>query len=225
VSAGSVTVQNSLPPCTNSNQGVLGSDGHLRGTVHCAGASDPFLVAVKVDGKPAALVEVQGDAYGSQIDVDAGAWEPGDTLWHPVELIVDPLNLFKETDETNNRWAGQVRMVGPDLSVIDGLSRVIDAQGTSVTSASVGQPLTIVTGARVGGRYASAELSATSEAFHFTETLALDECDIYGPPLGVWNWTPSAPGDFSIMFRVRILSGEAQSDSTNDAITRVLSVR
>ena len=226
-SAGGVSVRNSAPPCTYSNEGVRGSNGHLLATVYCPGASDPFLVAVKMNGRPTVLREVRGVDYGHQIEVDAGEWDPGDTLWHQVEVVVDPLNLFRETDETNNRWVGQVRMVAPDLSVIDGLSRVIDSQGLTVSSALVGQPLRVVTGARVGGRYQTAELSAKSAAFDFAMTVAIGSCDQLagGPPLGVWDWTPSAPGDYEVEFRVRILSGEAQRDTTNDVITRTFSVR
>ena len=45
---------------------------------------------------------------------DAGTWEPPDTLWHTVEVILDPLNLFKESDESNNRGSALLRIVEPD---------------------------------------------------------------------------------------------------------------
>jgi hypothetical protein len=225
-SAGPVAIQDAAPPCTYSNQGVRGSKGHLVTTIDCPGTSDPFLVAVKVDGKPRALVETSCAGYGSQVQIDAGEWDSPDTLWHTAEVVVDPLNLFKETNEGNNRSVSQVRIVEPELSLNEYLTRVSDTNGNEVTTAVVGQPLWVIASARVGGWYQSAELSAKCTAFSFAKTMQIGSCDLlaYGPPLVSWDWTPAAAGDYSVEFRVKVLSGEADRDSANNVITRTLRV-
>ena len=75
------------------------------------------MAAVKVDGALASMHEVQCAGYLSQVTFDAGPWEPPDTLWHTVEVVLDPLNLFKETDESNNRGSALLRIVEPDGAV------------------------------------------------------------------------------------------------------------
>jgi hypothetical protein len=79
----------------------------------CPGTSKSFLAAVKVDGALASMHEVQCAGYGSAVTVDTGPWEPPDTLWHTVEVVLDPLNLFQESDESNNRGAALLRIVEP----------------------------------------------------------------------------------------------------------------
>jgi hypothetical protein len=79
----------------------------------CPGTSKTFLAAVKVDGALASMHEVECAGYGSLVTFDAGPWEPPDTLWHTVEVVLDPLNLFKEKDESNNRGSALLRIVEP----------------------------------------------------------------------------------------------------------------
>ena len=100
-------------PCIGGNEAVRGSDPHMVIGFECPGTSKTFLAAVKVDGALASMHEVQCAGYGSQVIFDAGLWEPADTLWHTVEVILDPLNLFKETDESNNRGSALLRIVEP----------------------------------------------------------------------------------------------------------------
>ena len=111
------------PPCGIGGEAVRGSDPHLIAGFDCPGTSKTFLAAVKVDGALASMHEVQCAGYGSQVSFDAGPWEPADTVWHTVEVILDPLNLFKETNEGNNRGSAQFRIVEPPgaLPVASGL--------------------------------------------------------------------------------------------------------
>jgi hypothetical protein len=85
------------------------------------------MAAVKVDGVLSSMLEVQCAGYGSQVTLDAGQWEPPDTLWHTVEVVLDPLNLFKETDESNNRGSALLRIVEPDGAT--SAARVAQPQG------------------------------------------------------------------------------------------------
>jgi len=224
--AGSVVVAEGAPPCTYSNQGVRGSRGRLLATITCPGTTDPFMVAVKMSGRKTVLVQAEGAGYGSVITLDAGEWEPPDTLWHDAEVVVDPLNLFKESNESNNRSVTQVRVIPPDLALNQYLTRVSDTNGNDVSTVSMGQPLWVIASANVGGWYQRAELSAKCAAFSFDSTVSIGSCDLLanGPPLVLWNWTPPAPGNYSVEFRVKVLSGEAESDTTNDVMTRNLTV-
>ena len=104
------------PPYGSGFEAVRGSDPHLVIGFQCPGTSSTFLAAVKVDGKLAAMHEVQCAGYGSQVTFDAGYWEPPDTLWHTVEVVLDPLNLFKESDEANNRGSARLRIVEPHVA-------------------------------------------------------------------------------------------------------------
>jgi hypothetical protein len=184
------------------------------------------MVAVKMSGRPTVLVQAQGAGYGSVVTIDAGEWNPSDTLWHDVEVIVDPLNLFKESNESNNRHVSQVRVVAPDIAVNPYLSRVSDTNGNDVSTVPVGQPLWLIASATVGGWYQRAELSTRCAAFSFDSTVSIGSCDLLanGPPLVSWNWTPAAPGDYFVEFRVKMVSGEAESDTSNDVVTRRLTV-
>jgi hypothetical protein len=101
------------PPCYGSSEAVRGSDPHLTIGFQCPGTSKTFLAAIKVDGTLASMHEVQCAAYGTLVTIDAGHWEPPDTLWHTVEVILDPLNLFKESNESNNRGSALLRIVDP----------------------------------------------------------------------------------------------------------------
>ena len=101
-------------PCRGGIEAVRGSDPHLVIGFDCPGTSSTFMAAVKVDGALASMHEVQCAGYLSQVTFDAGPWEPPDTLWHTVEVVLDPLNLFKETDESNNRGSALLRIVEPD---------------------------------------------------------------------------------------------------------------
>jgi hypothetical protein len=101
------------PPCGNGREAVRGSDPHLMLQFDCPGTSKVFLAAIKVDGALRSMHDVQCSEYGFIVAVDAGHWEPADTVWHTVEVILDPLNLFEETDESNNRSSTQLRIVEP----------------------------------------------------------------------------------------------------------------
>jgi hypothetical protein len=112
--AGSPTalLQSDQPPYSGT-QAVRGSDPHLIVGFTCPGTSKTFLAAVKVDGALASMREVECAGYGYNVTADAGPWEPPDSLWHTVEVVLDPLNLFKETDESNNRISIRLRIVEP----------------------------------------------------------------------------------------------------------------
>ena len=77
----------------------------------CPGTSKTFLAAIKIDGALASMHEVECAGHGSKVTFDAGRWEPADTVWHKVEVILDPLNLFKESNESNNRRSVLLRIV------------------------------------------------------------------------------------------------------------------
>ena len=111
-----VSLECRRPPCHGGNEAFRGSDPHLIIGFNCPGTSKTFLAAVKVDGALASMHEVQCAGYGSLVNFDAGSWEPPDTLWHTVEVVLDPLNLFKETDESNNRGSALLRIVEPAVA-------------------------------------------------------------------------------------------------------------
>jgi len=220
-----VVIQNHAPPCASSNEGVRGSEGHLYGVVDCPGESEPFLVAVRVDGKLASLVETRGAGFGSQVTVDGGPWEAGATLWHPVELIVDPLNLFRESNEGNNRFAGQVRTIAPDIGINPYATRFLVAY-QEVTQVVAGTVVRVDASANPMGRYRSFELSARSGTdLSVADTLGVLVCDPYaGAPIRSWDWTPPGPGTYSVEFRVTPLSGEPDRDPSNNILIRTLTV-
>lgn len=224
-SAVGVEVQNDGPPCTASQEGVRGSSGRLVGVVYCPGTSDPFLVAVKVDGKLISMQEARGAGFGTQVTVDAGAWEAADTLWHQAELIVDPLNLFKETDETNNRAVSQVRTVLPDVGINDALCGLL-VNYSEVTQITAGTTVLVRASAIIRGRYRTYELAARSgTALNFADTLSATECAslVGGSPIIFTNWTPG-PGTYQVSFSVTPLSGEPERDPGNNVTTRTLTV-
>jgi hypothetical protein len=99
--------------CIQNNEAVRGTDPYLVVQFNCPGVSGTFLAAVKVDGQIASMHEVECAGYGSLVAFDAGSWEPADTVWHTVEVVLDPLNLFKESNETNNRGSARLRIVEP----------------------------------------------------------------------------------------------------------------
>lgn len=113
--AGSPTayLQSQQPPFSDGIQAVRGTDPHVIVGFQCPGTSETFLAAVKVDGALLKMLEVQCGGYGTLVTVDAGHWEPADTVWHTVEVVLDPLNLFMESDEANNRGSSQLRIVEP----------------------------------------------------------------------------------------------------------------
>ena len=224
-----IAIQNEAPPCTYSNEGIRGSNGHLVAHLDCPGESDPFLVAVKVDGKLLTLVEAHGAGYGTQVSVDAGPWEAADNLWHSVELIVDPLNLFRETNEANNRLVGQVRTIPPEIGIFSPATRFLDPNAgyVEVSQITAGNPVVVVLTAIAKGRYQSVELSAKSGvALDQARTLTMGSCDAIsgGAPQVNWVWTPPGPGTYPVEFRVRVLSGEGDSDPNNNLLTKDLTV-
>jgi hypothetical protein len=227
--ATAIGIQSLAPPCTFSSDGVRGSDGHLIAHLDCPGESDPFLVAIKVDGKLRSLVEVKCAGYGTQVAVDAGAWEAADTLWHSAELVVDPLNLFPESNEANNRLAGQVRTIAPSIGVFPLATRFLDpGAGYGETSQiEEGKPVLVVMTALVQGRYRSFELSAKSgTALDVAVTKSFDECAAAsgGAPQVSWDWTPPGPGLYLVEFRVTVSSGEVDSNPGDNLLTRELRV-
>jgi hypothetical protein len=224
-----IAIQNDGPPCTYSNEGVLGSNGHLVAHLDCPGQSDPFLVAVKVDGKLLSLTEARGAGYGTQVTVDAGPWEAADSLWHSVELIVDPLNLFRESNEANNRLVGQVRTIPPEIGIFPLATRILDPNNSylEVSQIAAGSPVVVVLTADPRGRYQSVQLSAKSGvALDQARTLSMGSCDaiMSGAPQVQWDWTPPGPGNYAVEFRVTVLSGEGDSDPTNNLLTKYLMV-
>ena len=82
----------------------------------CPGTSKAFLAAIKIDGALVSMREVQCAGHGSNVTFDAGHWEPDDTVGHEVEVVLDPLNLFKETNESNNRGSVFLRIVEPSTT-------------------------------------------------------------------------------------------------------------
>src|ERR1044072_9255880 len=112
-----VSLECARAPCTSGIEAPRGSDPHLIVSLQCDGESKPFLVAVDVDGRLRSLTEVQCDAFVPNLRVDTGTWDASDSNWHDVEVIVDPLNLFKETSEANNRGRQQIRITEPDARI------------------------------------------------------------------------------------------------------------
>jgi hypothetical protein len=227
--ATAVGIQNLAAPCTYSSEGVRGSDGHLVAHLDCPGESEPFLVAVRVDGKLRSLVQVKCAGYGSLVTVDAGAWEAGDTLWHPTELIVDPLNLFRESNEANNRLVGQVRTIPPGIGVFPLATHFLDPSAGygEVTQIEEGKPVLVVMTALVRGRYQSFELSAKSgTALDVAVTKSFDDCAAAsgGAPQVSWDWTPPGPGLYLVEFRVTVSSGEVDSDPGDNLLAKELRV-
>lgn len=98
----------------DGSEAVRGTEPHLIFRFDCPGKSNVFLAAIKVDGVLRSMHEVECAPFGSQVTCDAGHWEPPDTVWHSVEVILDPLNLFKETGESNNRGSAMLRIVEPN---------------------------------------------------------------------------------------------------------------
>jgi hypothetical protein len=227
--ATSVGIQSRAAPCTYSSEGVRGSDGHLVAHVDCPGESEPYLVAVRVDGKLRSLVEIKCAGYGTEVVVDAGAWEAGDTLWHPTELIVDPLDMFRESNEANNRLVGRVRTIPPGIGIFPLATRFLDpgAGYGEVTQIEQGKPVLVVMTALVRGRYRSFELSAKSgTALDVSATKSFDDCAAAsgGAPQVSWEWTPPAAGLYAVEFRVTVSSGEVDSDPGDNRLTKELRV-
>jgi hypothetical protein len=89
------------------------ADPHIMVDVLCPGDSEAFLVAVKVDGRLHALLKFTEGFNSYARTLDAGSWAPADSAWHRVDVVIDPLNLFQEQDETNNTGSRQMRMLDP----------------------------------------------------------------------------------------------------------------
>ena len=106
-----VYLQCRATPCGGDAEAPRGADPHIMVDVICPGQSESFLVAVKVDGRLHALVEFPEDVTSYSRTLDAGSWAPADSAWHRVDVVIDPLNLFSEQDETNNVGTRQMRMV------------------------------------------------------------------------------------------------------------------
>jgi hypothetical protein len=111
----SVNVQSFSPPSGLALERPRDSNPHIVISISFNGEAQPLLAGVKVDGRIFALVEIAHDGFGSTTVVDAGRWDPPDTLWHAVEVVVDPLDLFVEVSEDNNRGSAQLRITDPPI--------------------------------------------------------------------------------------------------------------
>jgi len=228
---GAIRLQSTLPPCTMGLEAPRGSAPHLIVSFQCAGESDPFLVAVKVDGELKALREVAGAVYGSQIWVDAGPWEPSDSAWHDVEAILDPLDLFKETDESNNRGRERIRITEPDASIDADASGFIipyDVGGdnfTLVSQVPSGTPVNVRLRMIYGGSYPGIRRSVRSgAALGASDTIEM-VCPDYGNRNDfVTRWTPPGPGDYDVEFRLEPQGSVPDANLSNDVVTKRLTV-
>ena len=224
-SSPAVNLASQRPPCTYGTEGVRGSDPHLLLTFECPGESDAFLIALKIDGKLQTMKEVRGAGYGTMVTVDGGSWEPADGDWHDVELVLDPLNLFHESDEKNNRAAARMRIVPPDAAIDDAGSGFVvpwDAGGdgfTLVTQVFAGTPVDVRLRMSYGGSYASVVRSVRSGTLlDATDTVSSPSCPEYSYLTSNFTtrWTPPGPGTYVVEYRI-----EPQGDTPDDPATNV----
>jgi len=220
------------PPCSYGTEGVRGSDPHLLVSFQCPGESDAFLIALKIDGKLHSMKEVRGAGYGTTVSVDGGSWEPADGEWHQVEVILDPLNLFRESDESNNRAAARLRIVSPDASIDDQGSGFVvpnDAGGdgyTLVTQVYQGTPVEVRLRMRYGGTYPSIVRSVHSDGgLDATDTVSMPSCPDYSYLTSnfVTRWTPPGPGTYVVELRIEPV-GDTPDDPATNLVTKTLTV-
>ncbi len=228
-----VTLQGYDVPCRSGAEVPQGSDPHLLVSFPCPGESAPFLVAVKVDGQPLGLREFACEPYGYSGGVDLGSWDPGDTLWHSVEVVLDPLNLFREGDETNNRVTAEVRLIDPDLGVYPDLCwfrLTADAgpsAGQPVEQVTAGTPVNVWLTVDLGGKYANVTMSVRAgAALDATEVRSFVECGAVAQGLTQWytRWTPPGPGVYDVEFRVVPEAGARDRDPSNNVFVRRFTV-
>jgi hypothetical protein len=221
-------------PCSYGSEVPQGSDPHVVALVNCPGVSDEFLVAVKVDGKLLALKPVTAAGYSTTIVVDAGPWNPPDTLWHEAEVVIDPLNLFPENDESNNRGSARIRVVLPDAALDPtgcGFRVPFSAGGTGafVTQVPFGTPVEVVHAMMLGGPYPQgvARSVRSGTIFEASDTMAITGQCAFVRPDGltmITPWTPPAVGDYDVEFRIEPLGPVLDQRPANNSLIRRLSV-
>lgn len=226
-----IRLQSSTMPCTRGRQVPLGTRPHLFVSIGCDGDTPPFLVAVSVDGKAHSVQQVSG-SYGTK-DVDLGSWEAADTTWHRVEVVIDPLNLFTESREDNNRGVDTVRVVAPDAAVIATLSGFViprDAGGdgyTRVTEVRTGTPVEAWLFVTYGGPYEAVIRSVRwLPGVDARDTLAVTPCigySDYSFTRFETRWTPPGPGTYDVEFRVESV-GTVPDLPDNNVVTMRLTV-
>jgi len=136
--------------------------------------------------------------------MDLGVWEPSDTLWHDVEVILDPLNLFHESDETDNRVATRLRIVEQEIEVGFFGFALVDGPnfGQPVTQVTSGTAVRIYLTPNASGSYPNVDVSLKfgNESLG-AGTLNLKDCSLQPRSFGV-RWTPPGPGVYDIEFRI-----------------------
>jgi hypothetical protein len=217
-------------PCTAGSEALRGSDPHVLVMFQCPGESDPFLVALKIDGKLLSMKEARGAGYGSIVPVDFGSWEPADSNWHVAEVVLDPLNLFHETDESNNRGTNRLRILTPDAAIDAancGFVVPYDAGGdgyTLVTQVNQGVPVEVRLVMRYGGPYQEILRSVRSgTVLDASDAVSITSCPSYSSPVFVTRWTPPGPGSYEVEFRI-VPVGDTPDDPANDLVKKTLTV-
>lgn len=233
IAATGVILVGTTVPCSYGTEAVRGSEPHLWVNYECPGESDAFLIAVRVDGKHFNVREGRCFGYGTSGSVDVGPWEAPDTLWHTVDVVFDPLNLFHEANEQNNRVSGQVRIVEPDVGLLDLLTgfRLTEEAGNQsglpVSQVAVGTPVYVRVGLAVHGRYDSLHVSmALPGQFDTTLTRSYPDCGSLsaGPPWEQRRWVPVTPGTYDVTFRVEPPPGAVDRVPTDNVAVRRLTV-
>ncbi len=214
------------PPCSQMTYPVRGSASRLMAAFSCPGTSSRFLAAVKVDGELLSLRPVECAGYGGDVTIDLGTWEPADSAEHLVEVILDPMDLFEETDESNNRVATQVRVQDPDVGLYPLQSGFVTQQGYWVTEVNSGVPVDLRTSVEVNGAYPQATVRMRSGTdLDATLTHSFLDCQtMWSEAQFVHRWTPPAPGDYDVEFSVAPPAGAIDRDPANNVVVKRLRV-
>jgi hypothetical protein len=224
-----VLFMHDVSPCFESSNPVRGSSPRLIASFQCPGTSSRFLAAVKVDGELRALLPVECAAYGSAVRLDLGPWEESADVSHNVEVILDPMNLFEETNEDNNRVTVQVETVEPDLGLLENTSGFTPAsgpqQGLWVTEVNTGVPVNIRSIVQVAGLYPGATVTLRSIDLDATYPRDFTDCQTLWSETQVTHyWLPPAPGFYDVEFRVAPPSGSTDANSSNNVVVKRLRV-
>lgn len=232
-SAPSVVLRSDRPPCGYGATATRGSEPHLLVSFSCPGESSPFLLGVRVDGALHSLHEVRGAGFGIQVFLDLGRWEPADSNPHAVEVVLDPLNLFKETDESNNRAAATLQIVPPDVAVDPAgcgftLPPEFGGDGTTLVGEVFdGFAVDVRLRLRYGGPYEA----VVREVLNGATVIARDSVSASCPNLSyltthqTTRWMPPGPGTYTFTFRVTPRGTTPDSSAGNNSIVRQLWVR
>jgi hypothetical protein len=221
------------PPCGWRTEAVRGTNPDLIVNFACDGEAEPFLIGVRVDGRFHALREVACTAYSTTAGLDLGPWSAPDTLWHSVEVVLDPLDLFKEVDEQNNRAVTLIRMIDPDIGLVAsvcGFRLTADAgpnAGDWVEEVPAGTPVDVWLWLSVGGPYAGVQMRMQSgTVLDTTASRDLLDCASLsqGPPTLVKRWLPPGPGDYDVTFSVTPPAGASDRNPTNNQLVKRLRV-